>query len=89
MVVNMVSHFIQGISVAPLQVQYYSEAHPTQHRYCVGVSKATQATASEGLAQGPYVAARPGFEPETLRTKGAESTKEPPSLYVLQQCHFL
>src|SRR6218665_1633050 len=31
-----------------------------------------QATASEGLAQGPYVAARAGFEPATLRTIGVE-----------------
>jgi len=37
-----------------------------------------QATASEGLAQGPYVAARAGFEPMTLHMKGAESTNEPP-----------
>ena len=36
------------------------------------------ATASEGLAQGPYVAARAGFELATLRTKGDESTNEPP-----------
>ena len=33
-----------------------------------------QATASEGLAKGPYVAARVGFEPATLRTQWAEST---------------
>jgi len=32
-----------------------------------------QATVSEGLAQGPYVAATAGFEPVTLRTKGDES----------------
>ena len=37
-------------------------------------AKAPQATASEGLAQGPYVAARAGFEPTTLQTKGDEST---------------
>ena len=37
-----------------------------------------QATASERFAQGPYVAASVGFEPMTLRTKGAESTNEPP-----------
>ena len=30
--------FIQPISIAPLQVHYYSEALPTQHGYCVGVS---------------------------------------------------
>ena len=37
-----------------------------------------QAIASEGLAQGPCVAARVGFEPATLRMKGDESTNEPP-----------
>ena len=41
-------------------------------------AEAPQATASEGLAQGPYVAARVGFEPTALRTKGVESTNEPP-----------
>jgi len=30
--------FIQAISIAPLQVRYYSEALPTQHGYCPGVS---------------------------------------------------
>jgi len=33
-----------------------------------------QAIASERLAQGPNVAAKVGFEPVTLWTKGAEST---------------
>ena len=27
------------ISIAPLQVHYYSEALPTEHGYCVGVSR--------------------------------------------------
>ena len=36
-----------------------------------------QATASEGLAQGSYVAAVAGFEPTTLRIKGTEFTNEP------------
>ena len=40
--------------------------------------EAPQATASEGLAQGPYMAFRAGFESATLRTKGVESTNEPP-----------
>jgi len=31
--------FIQSISLVPLQVHYYSEALPTQHGYCVGVSR--------------------------------------------------
>src|SRR6218665_4136180 len=31
--------FIQTISIAPLQVHFYSEALPTQHGYCAGVSR--------------------------------------------------
>ena len=31
-----------------------------------------QAITSEGLAQGPYVAARGGIEPATFRTEGTE-----------------
>ena len=31
---------------------------------------------NEGLAQGPYVAAGVGFEPETFRTQGTEPTTE-------------
>jgi len=30
---------IQAISIAPLQVHHYSEALPTQHGYCVRVSR--------------------------------------------------
>src|SRR6218665_124060 len=37
-------------------------------------AEAPQATASEGLAQGPYVAASAGFEP----AKGIDSTNAPP-----------
>jgi len=40
-------------------------------------AKAPQAIVSEGLAQGPFMTARAGFKPATLRTKGAESTNEP------------
>ncbi len=62
--------FIQAIYIAPFQVHYYTEALPTQH---VGVSefhaKAPQATASEELAQGPYI-----------QTKGDKFTNEPPRL---------
>src|SRR6218665_2340929 len=32
------SSFIQAISLAPLQVRYYSEVLPTQHGYCARVS---------------------------------------------------
>src|SRR6218665_3531881 len=68
-------------SIAPLQVHYYSEALPTQHGYSTVSgfhAEAPQATASGGLAQGQYVAARAGFESMTLQMKGAESTNEPP-----------
>ena len=37
-----------------------------------------QATASEGLAQGSYVAVRAGFEPVTLHSKFIDSTNAPP-----------
>ena len=60
--------FIPDISIAPLKVRYYSEFH----------AEAPQVTASEGLAQGPYMAARAGLKPAILRTKGVESTNEPP-----------
>src|SRR6218665_2573770 len=40
--------------------------------------RSTTGNMSEGLAQGPHVAARVGFEPATLRTHGIELTTEPP-----------
>src|SRR6218665_2945968 len=43
-----------------------------------GLPEALQATVSEGLDQSPYVAARAGFKPATLRTQGTEPTREPP-----------
>src|SRR6218665_505910 len=41
-------------------------------------AEALQTTISEGLAQGPYVAAKAGFEHTTLRSKGIDSTNAPP-----------
>ena len=41
-------------------------------------AEALQAPVSEGLAQGPYVATRVGFEPANLRTEGTEHTTKPP-----------
>jgi len=69
--------FIQSaISIAPLQVLYYSEALSTTVH---GVSRrSAQATAGKGLVQGPYVAARAGVETTTLRLKVIASTKAPP-----------
>jgi len=52
---SFIRSFIQAISIAPLQVIYCSEALPSQHGYCVRVSRRMpQATASEGLVPGPY-----------------------------------
>ena len=48
-------------------------------------AEAPQATVSEGLAQGPYVAARAGFDPMTLRTKGVDTTNGPPRFTL---CHM-
>ena len=45
-----------------------SEFHAEAHR---------QATVGKGLAQGPYMAARAGVEPTTLRLKAIDSTKAP------------
>ena len=48
-------------SIAPLRVHYYSEVLPTQHDTVPEFhGEAPQATVSEGLAQGRYVAARVG-----------------------------
>src|SRR6218665_4193773 len=50
-----------------------------QHGYYIGVSRRNaQATAGKGLAQGPYMAARAGVEPTTLRLKVIASTNAPP-----------
>src|SRR6218665_1290759 len=51
-------------------------------------AEAPQSIASEGLAQGPYVATRVGFEPMTLGTKGVKFTNEPPRLKILIHFHI-
>src|SRR6218665_531693 len=47
-------------------------------------AEAPQATASEGLAQDPYVAARAGFEPTTIWSTDIDSTNEPPLSILLR-----
>ena len=61
--------FIQAISIAPLQVHCYSEALLIQDEFH---AEAPLAAVSEGLSQGPYVAARAVVEPMTIRTKGID-----------------
>ena len=41
-------------------------------------AEALQAIAGKGLVEGPYMAARAGFEPTTLRSNGVVSTNAPP-----------
>ena len=65
--------FIQTISIAPLKVLYYSEALPTQHGYCAGISRRS-ATGNCRLRTCPRV----GFEPTTLRLKGINSANAQP-----------
>ena len=50
-------------------------------------AKAPQRTLSEGLAKRPFEAARAGFEPITLRTKGVDSTKASPRLTSATMSH--
>jgi len=62
---QMSSHsFIQAISIAPLQVHYYSKERSRHSTDTVLEfhAKAPQATANERLAQGPYVAAKAGCQ---------------------------
>src|SRR6218665_3581064 len=71
--------FIQVSSIAPLQVRYYSEAPPTQHGYYAGVSRRSATGNCElRTCPNPYVAARVGVEPTTLRLKAIDSTNAPP-----------
>ena len=61
------SLFIQAISVASLQANYHSEALQTQYTDVSEFdAEAPQATASEGLAQGPHLAAKTGLKPTTF-----------------------
>jgi len=78
--------FIQAISIAPLKVLlYYTQKHSRQSTDTVPEfhAEAPQATVSEGLAQGPYVASRAGVEPMRLRTKGVHSAKASPRPKIL------
>src|SRR6218665_1736605 len=57
-----VHSFIQTISIALLQVHFYSEAVQTQHGYCAGVSHRTQQPVLvKELAQGPNLRPKSEF----------------------------
>ena len=54
------------------------ESNLTARQPCRAPHHAIQATMSEGLAQGPYMAARVVFEPATLQAQGTDLITEPP-----------
>src|SRR6218665_1589471 len=63
---NVVLYFIHFYS-ASRSMAVQKRSRPQQLTLCRSLhTKALQATVSEGLAQGPYVAARVGLEPTTL-----------------------
>src|SRR6218665_295299 len=68
------------ISIALLTARTFQKrSRPKQLTLCRSLHAETlQATASEGLAQGLYMAARAGFEPATFRSTGIDSTNAPP-----------
>ena len=65
-----------SISVALLTAWAFQKcSRPQQMTQCRSLhAEELQATVSEGLPQGPYVAAKAGFEPTTLQSKGIAST---------------
>ena len=86
----IIHSFIQAISIAPLQVHYYIEALLTKHGYCAGNSCLSATGNCEWrIAQGPFVAARAGVEPMTLRTKGVDSTNAPHTPHIMAVSYSL
>src|SRR6218665_4000291 len=72
-------HSFRPFLKRPFKSSTTQSAPRLQHGYYIGVSRrSAQATAGKGLTQGPYVAARAGVEPTTLRLKVIVSTKAPP-----------
>src|SRR6218665_2439529 len=69
-----------SISIAFLTASAFQKcSRPHQLTLCRSLhAEVLQAAVSEGLVQGPYVPARAGFEPTTLRSQGIVSTNAPP-----------
>ena len=75
-------HFVLYLSIyiALLTAWAFQKRSRLQHRYRVGVNTSKQCRqlwVKDLPNLGPYVAARGGFEPAILRTKGTEPTTEP------------
>src|SRR6218665_297735 len=89
-------HSFRPFLKRPLKFSTTQRRSRLQHRYCIGVSRrSAQATGGKGLAQGPYMAAKAGVEPTTLRLKAIDSTKVPPCpmshihLYVCMRVYYV
>jgi len=67
------SDYFYSASSSPLLLRGAPDSTDTASEFH---AEALQAAASEGLAQGLYVAAKAVFGPMTLRTKGDEFTNE-------------
>src|SRR6218665_2401911 len=84
-----------SISIALLTARAFQKrSRPQQLRLCRSLrAEALQVIVSEGLAQGPYVVARVGFEPMTIWLKGIDSINVPPCpiksclKYVVDVCY--
>ena len=71
-------------------LSFQKRSRPQQLTLCRSLhAEALQTTVSEGLAQDPYVAARVGIEPTTLRSKGIDSTNAPPRPTILYPLSWL
>ena len=71
-------HSFRPFLLRPFKSSTTQRRSRLQHGYCIGVSRrSAQATPGKQLAQGPYVTAREGVEPTTLRLKVIDSTKVP------------
>src|SRR6218665_2968600 len=82
-------HFYSAPS-SPLLLRGAPDYSTDTVRRPIGVSRrSAQATAGKGLAQGPYVGARAGVEPTTLRLKVIVSTKAPPRPLLLLLFFFI
>src|SRR6218665_578408 len=74
----MIIHSFQPFLKRPFKSSTTQRRSRLQHGYCIGVSRRNaQATAGKGLAQGPYVTAKAGVEPTTLRLRVIASTNAP------------
>src|SRR6218665_2419470 len=78
-IISFIHSFIRSFLLRPFKSSTTQRRSRLQHEYCIGVSRRSAlANVGKGLAQGPYIVARAGVEPTTLRLKAIDSNKSPP-----------